>query len=198
MRRGAGHRSGQGFSLIEVMVVLLILGLGVSLVSFSVGGNEAERQLSEAAEFFSARAKLAADEAVMGGEAIGLTIVPAVTDSPWQYYWQRYRDGSWQPLDEPLDMQELSPLIELEMVIEGQLVDWTQLPEPEIKRRRNPLTDESVEVEEIVPLAVYYPSGEATTFALTFASASATEVRQQVRTSPTGRVEWRETGDERF
>lgn len=191
MRR-PGRGVQRGFSLIEIMVVLLVLGLGVSLVSLSVGGNETARQLSDAAETFSGVAKLAADEAILGGEPIGLTIVPAVADQPWQYYWQRYRDGLWQPADEPLDSRDLSALIELELVLENQLVDWTQLPEPQLKKRINPLTNTEEEVEELLPLVVFYPSGEATAFDLTFYNSDAPEARQLVRASLISRIDWLE------
>lgn len=157
------------------MLVLLIMGLGVSLVALSVGGSDVSRRLYKAAEQFSALAKLATDQATLGSEPIGLVLVPAELDRPWEYYWQRYRDEQWQDEAEPLQRRQLDLDILLELEVQGEPVDLTQVAE----NKGPPL-----------PAIVFYPSGEATPFLLTFASDALPDEPQQVRGGIGGQIQW--------
>lgn len=165
----------RGFSLIEMLAVLLIIGLGISLVSLTVGGGDTARKMRAAAGHFSAVAKLAADEAVLSGEPIGLTLVPAGREQPWQYYWQRYRDGEWQPEPEPLDRQLLPASVLLEVEVEGQAVEWSA---------------RDVDQAKSLPAVVFYASGEATAFSLLFYSDEVVDAWQRVSVNLASQVSW--------
>jgi general secretion pathway protein H len=94
-RRGSGFKPSwrsaqQGFTLIELMVVLVILGLAaaaVVLVMPDPGGS-----VQEEAERFAARAKAARDGAIVEARAAALVV------GPGGYAVSRRADGAWQPV----------------------------------------------------------------------------------------------------
>lgn len=85
-----------GFTLVELMVVLLVMGLlagAVVLTAGQVGGGA-----SEAATRYAARLGAARDEAVVTGSPVSAWI------SATGYGFEKYRGGRWQPLtDKPFE-----------------------------------------------------------------------------------------------
>ncbi|WP_371432863.1 GspH/FimT family pseudopilin [Novosphingobium sp.] len=79
-----------GFSLVEMLVVLFVIGLLASVVVLSMPGDE--RILRNEAERFAARTIAARDEAIVGGAPVALVVGPA------GYYFQRRVDGAWLAL----------------------------------------------------------------------------------------------------
>lgn len=79
-----------GFSLVEMMVVLAIMGLLATAAVLTMPGDEAK--LRREAERFAARTLAARDEAITGARAISLVV------SGSGYYFERRNDGQWQPL----------------------------------------------------------------------------------------------------
>ncbi|MFN3424949.1 MAG: GspH/FimT family pseudopilin [Novosphingobium meiothermophilum] len=79
-----------GFSLVEVLVVLMVMGLLASVVVLSLPGDE--RALRDEAERFAARTLAARDMAITGSQPVALV----VSDSG--YYFERRSDQQWQPL----------------------------------------------------------------------------------------------------
>ena len=64
-------KSAQGFTLVEMLVVVLIIGLGIGIVSFNLGGNRPLVLRNEARQF-SNQLAVVAGEATLGGEPWGL------------------------------------------------------------------------------------------------------------------------------
>ncbi len=95
--RAAGRRTPlraqAGFSLIEILVVLVIAGIAVTGAVLSIGGS-GEREVENAARRAEQLVRLACERAVIGGRDIGFT---AVRDGLRFGYVEI--DG-WQPLGE--------------------------------------------------------------------------------------------------
>ena len=89
----------EGFTLIEMMVVLVIVGLMASVVLLNLPSGKDEARAS--AEEIAARFSFAAKEAVLGGETVGVTI------SRRGYGFLKYRAGRWQPMTLIPDKAEL-------------------------------------------------------------------------------------------
>lgn len=79
-----------GFSLVELMVVLMVMGLLATVAVLTIPGDE--RRLREEAERFAARTLAARDEAIIGARSVALVV------SERGYYFERRMEGQWQPL----------------------------------------------------------------------------------------------------
>ena len=80
-----------GFTLIELMVVLFIIGLVAGAVVLSIPGDSAA--LSEDADRFAARVAAARDEAVVSARPIAVWIAPS------GYGFDARQDRQWVPLN---------------------------------------------------------------------------------------------------
>ena len=80
-----------GFSLVELMVVLFVMGLLAAAVVLTLPGDG--RALRDEAERFAARTLAARDEAISGARPVALVVGSA------GYYFERRIDAGWQPLD---------------------------------------------------------------------------------------------------
>ena len=80
-----------GFSLIELLVVVFVMGLLAGAVVLSLPGDS--RVLRDEAERFAARTVAARDEAISGARPVALVVGRA------GYYFEARADRGWQPLD---------------------------------------------------------------------------------------------------
>lgn len=87
----AMSRPPNGFSLVELMVVLFVMGLLAGVVVLSLPGDG--KELRDEAERFAARTVAARDEAISGARPVALVVGRA------GYYFEQRRDARWQPLD---------------------------------------------------------------------------------------------------
>ena len=80
----------RGFTLIEILVVLVIMGLLASTVVLTISGGDAP--LTEQARRFAARATMAAQESIVTGKPMGLSV------SGEGYAFYTFRSGEWVEL----------------------------------------------------------------------------------------------------
>lgn len=89
MNRRTPRPRRNGFSLVEMMVVLFVMGvLAASVVLLLPGDADRLRRDSER---FAARASAARDEAIASGSPVALVVNGA------GYYFEERHDGSWGP-----------------------------------------------------------------------------------------------------
>lgn len=79
----------RGFTLVELMIVLAIIGLASGVVMMTM--PDPRGRLVDSAERFAARARMARDGAVVGGREVNLVMDPA------GYAFEERRQGGWQP-----------------------------------------------------------------------------------------------------
>jgi len=70
----SNHQKSKGFTLIEVLLVIVVIGLMVAAIQFNVGGNKPEAKLQQESARFAGIFDLASDYALLNNVEIGLVI----------------------------------------------------------------------------------------------------------------------------
>lgn len=158
----------QGFTLIEIIVVVFIIGMAVGVISISVGGNPAADRARKEAEDFMLHTSYVAEQAVLKGETYGLFVElrPAQdidAQEQWCYTWRRVRDSAWQ------DLQELP----LHCIAEGLAIEFTVDEE---------LWEYDPELEFQDPVIGFFPSGDASSAAEIAIFANKSNMDNEVET----------------
>jgi len=157
----SSHNRENGFSLVEILVVIAIIGIVMSIALLSLGLLSDERDLQEEGRRMIALVQVAQDEATMQGREFGLEMM---ADS---YRFVEYDPltGLWGDLigDDVLRFRQLPEDVEFDLFIEGQRVlldlDPAEFDEPEESAYR----DFS---EYYAPHIMIFSSGDMTPFEL--------------------------------
>lgn len=195
---------GSGFSLIELLVVLLIIGLGFTAVKFNVGANDTQKMRLEARQFAN-RTALIAQEAVLSNQQWGVDIYRQLIDGRehYGYRWlvRNQDNGLWQlaPLgygDQPIDFL-LADNIALQLTLEGS--DEELIIHNKRKLVEQVGAEETAVVEAVVgsqeqernpvqPSVWLLSSGEISAFRLTFFDPESADTQITVKGDELGRI----------
>lgn len=112
-------RPARGFTMIELMVVILLVGLLVSFAVLSVGGPSARDVQHKEARRILARMDLAREEAVMQARSLGVRFE---RDG---YLFYGIGEGQWRMLEQGglLDPHELPEPVAIDVEIDGLEVE---------------------------------------------------------------------------
>ncbi len=160
-----------GFTLLEVMLVLLLIGMvSVGVVMTLPNSLNAENDVHWQAQRFRTLLQFAEDEALISGLELGLVF----EENSYQFAVYDYQTKKWLPV---MDRQiqgkvELPDTLEMEYLLAGSL--WDEID----TEKQDAFIDEddlvSIEgAEEIVtlrPQVYVMSSGEVSPFSLTFSS----------------------------
>jgi general secretion pathway protein H len=189
----------RGFSLIELLAVVLVIGLAASLVSFNVGGNNSHRLRGEAKQFAN-NTSLIAEEAVLSNRQWGVDFFRQDLQGQEQfgYRWLlRNDDKLWQLANrETMEVEYLfSPGVELSLELEGsgeeQEIEFkrdisiAESPEESAVGGRKP---EVTDGQLIEPGIWLLSSGEMNVFKLTLRLSQSPETTIDVEGDELGRI----------
>lgn len=176
--------SQTGFSLLELLLVLVVVGLIVSVAGLSVSSGSRPYTVAGAVTGFSQLAEYALDEAQLGGFDLGLLIERKndAGEDRYSYQWLARQGLEWAPVprDELLLKSRAFPLgLDLELEMEEQVVGF----EP----------DEDALGPQ--PQVIFYSSGEATPGILRWRDRDSGELLWELEWNLIAHMELRQRGE---
>jgi general secretion pathway protein H len=156
------HRRSGGFTLIELMVVVLIIGLVATTVVLSVGVTGRDNELETEGERAYSLLNYVRDKAQLQTREFGLfcndTVYEFVTFDPRRSVWRAVDE------DDSLRQRKLPAGLKLRLVVEGREV---VLKRVEDQAREDQLKDKDKKEKDRVPHVMLFSNGDLTPFALT-------------------------------
>lgn len=162
-----------GFTLLEILVVMVIIGIIAAMATLSIGVATSQKGTEKEIERIQDLLALASEEAVLQGREFGLTFYTK------GYVFSTYdpADGHWKPLGndaEPFNSRPFPPETIVDLEIEGRIVKLSD-EKPVEKKVEKPKDDEAPmepprmlapEKDKNTPQVFMMSSGDITAFSL--------------------------------
>ncbi|TGN42046.1 type II secretion system minor pseudopilin GspH [Marinobacter confluentis] len=169
-----------GFTLIEILVVLVVVGMLVALATFTMGGNSVRRDLDNEVEKMFLLMQTVSEQAVLNNTEFGLI----VEEDQYRFLAFDQRAGTWKPSAERLYRSREIP--------EWMLV--TEYIENDAPRLASGDDEDTPR-----PDVVLFSSGETTPFELEFTISrdglAAEDYVHSVFSDGVSPIEWQHPGD---
>ncbi|MCK5308861.1 MAG: type II secretion system minor pseudopilin GspH [Zetaproteobacteria bacterium] len=173
----SSFRQSAGFTLIELMVVIVLIGIIFTFAALSLGGDDVAELMEQETRRLVTVLDVASDEAIIRGEELAIHF----TDSSYEFLvlgaagWQAPED------DALLKAHTLPGDIELRLEVEGELPLLLAVAPDE--------AGESGDEGALVPQAYILSSGEMTPFTVTLQS-ELSDARYYLTASLLGELTW--------
>jgi general secretion pathway protein H len=150
-RSRAARRTDAGFTLLELLIVVAIIGLLAGAVTLSIGALGNDRQLQEETNRLRSVIDLLHEESLMQSRDYGVMF----TATGYRFYVYDYQELKWVlPLDDRLlEQYTLRPQLSVALVLDGRNVPLMR-------------DFEAQDVENPEPQVMVLSSGEVTPFTI--------------------------------
>jgi len=157
----ARTRHGSGFTLIEVLVVVTIIGIISAVVVLSVGNLGDDRELQTEARRITSLIEMASDEATLQGRDFGLELL----QTGYRFVEHDALTGQWGEVfgDELMRLRQLAQDTEFELFLEDRRV---LLDIDAADSAQNDDTDGQTLSQDYLPHILILSSGDITPFRL--------------------------------
>jgi general secretion pathway protein H len=157
MRR---RRSSRGFTLIEILVVVVIIAtvVSIALLSITVGGDDTE--LDQERRRLASLIETIQDEAVLQGREFGIEFM--VSSYRFVEFDPLVRQWSEIPGDDLYRLRRLPEGLEFELFIDDRRIELEINPD----RLEDPQKERGGNVDTYMPHLFVFASGESTVFEL--------------------------------
>ncbi|MBB85836.1 type II secretion system minor pseudopilin GspH [Abyssibacter sp.] len=172
----APHDRDRGFTLIEVMVVVFIVGVLVTLAVLSVSGRGRSDQVELEARRIGELIRLAGERAIIYGEDYGLAVAQR------EYAFLVLTQQGWVPADGPLRQRQVPEPMQLSLSVSLDQENRFALPAPDRDE------DDDEKSERLEPDVLFLSTGEMSPFEVTVALPGS-DIQYRIKTELTGKVE---------
>ncbi|MFD2165440.1 type II secretion system minor pseudopilin GspH [Thalassotalea euphylliae] len=151
-----------GFTLLEVMMVIVVVGVLMSAVQFTFFGNQSQKQLQQVSERFAGAFELASEYGLLNNIELGVYF------DEQSYEFVGYDGTKWTALPEAefLAKEEMPEGISFELVLDDLPIDQPVMFDAETFR---PEEENFTEKEQpIFPQIVILSGGDISPFSVTF------------------------------
>ena len=122
-------RKQEGFTLLEIMVVLVLIGIITGFAVLSLGRHDAGELLANEARRLAALVELSRQEALLRGEQRGILF----TETGYSF-WELTTAGEWRPVNdtELLTQRTLPSDFKLRLEVEGRPIVFSDTDVPQV------------------------------------------------------------------
>ena len=158
------HRQQTGFTLIELMLVALLMGLVAATVMFTVDSSQPQKNLKRQAMKMAALTEIALDQATMTGRDFGMVI------GLNEYRFVELVEQRWQPLEDDILVDQELKQAELLMTVDGfaWAPDKIDFSSSTFYSERETDYDKDEKEKKHIPQVLLLSSGELTPFKIEF------------------------------
>ncbi|MCY4045663.1 MAG: GspH/FimT family pseudopilin [Cellvibrionales bacterium] len=194
-------RYTKGFTLVELLAVLVIVGLAASLTVISLGRGFGQDNLDTFTKQLRNTLAFAAEEAVLFRHQTGVIFDLETVDDQSRYSYQFVildeKLNRWAESEDPDLKKGLFPQdVELTIAVEGEELTIGAQREAKffISKKKSDGKDE--EGKSLVPDVIFFSSGEAQPFTITLRAGEGVQKEYTISSSILGQITLKQPGDE--
>lgn len=174
-RRASGRQPDAGFTLIEILVVVTIIGIFIGVAVFSTDLVNFDRQMQQEARRMESLLRLASEDAVLQSQDYGLKVY----ENGYEFLVYDHGAGIWRPREgDSILVRQMLDDMTLELRVEDREVELEpagEMAPPPAAAEADDDAEAAEEEEELLPVpeVVIYSSGEFTPFEVGILNAKA-------------------------